>query len=228
MKTAHLRRTVTGVCLILWPLSMLGAALVQPDIGQRPEEVYDAAASSAGRIAASVAIGGPGVLFWIIAVAGVLHLVRSRGATLAHLGGGLALLGAIGHAVMAALFLVLLGIPLDGHRPDLLPVIDRIAERVFPVALPLLLLGGVGVVLLGLALRRAGQAPLATPVLVVAGFVSEFVPLPGTIGDIVLWCLVGGGLGAAAVRVLRLSDTQWQHDDGDASRRSDAPHTSHV
>ena len=205
----NVRRSATGICLVLWPLSMLGAALAQPVIGDDPAEVYDAAATQAGRIAASVAIGGPGVLLWIIAVAGVLHLVQSRGAGLANVGGGLALLGALGHAVMATLFLVLLGLPQEGDRAALVPVVDRIATHVFPVALPLLLLGGIGVVLLALALRRAGQAPLATPVLVIAGFVSEFVPLGGTMSDLVLWVLVGAGLSIAGLRVLRLSDAQW-------------------
>lgn len=206
---ARFRRATTATGLVVWPLSMLGAALVQPEIGEHPGEVYDAASTHAGRIAASVAIGGPGVLLWVVAVAGVVHLVRSRGATLVHVGGGLALLGALGHAVMATLFLVLLGLPQDGHRAELLPVLERVAGRVFPVALPLLMLGGVGVVLLAFALRRAGLAPLATPVLVSAGFVSEFVPLAGTTGDIVLWVLVGAGLGLAGLRVLGLSDEQW-------------------
>lgn len=209
MNTTRFRRTTTGMCLVLWPMSMLGAALAQPEIGEHPAEVYDAASAHAGRIAASVAIGGPGVLLWVVAVAGVVHLVRSRGATLAHIGGGLALLGALGHAVMATLFLVLLGLPQEGHRPELVPVVDRIAGHVFPVALPLLMLGGVGVVLLAFALRRAGRAPLATPVLVSAGFVSELTPLGGTTGDIVLWVLVGAGLGMAGRAVLRLSDEQW-------------------
>lgn len=208
MNTTRFRRATTATCLVLWPMSMLGAALVQPEIGEHPGEVYDAASAHAGRIAASVGIGGPGVLLWVVAVAGAVHLVRTRGATLAHVGGVLALLGALGHAVMATLFLVLLALPEDGHRAELLPVIDRVAGHVFPVALPLLMLGGIGVVLLAFALRRAGLAPVATPVLVSAGFVSEFVPLGGTTGDIVLWVLVGAGLGLAGRRVLGLADEQ--------------------
>lgn len=210
MKPARFRRTTTGICLLLWPLSMLGAAVAQPSLGQDTAHVYDAAAGQAARIATSVAIGGPGVLLWVVAVAGVVHLVRLRGATLAHLGGALALLGALGHAVMATLFLVLLGLPQAGHRADLLPVLDRIARHVFPVALPLLMLGGVGVVLLAFAMRRADRAPLATPVLVTAGFVSEFIPLGGTTGDIVLWLLVGTGLALAGARLFALSDEEWE------------------
>lgn len=209
MNTTRFHRRTTGACLSLWPLSMLGAALAQPEIGEQPAAVYDAAATGADRIAASVVIGGPGVLLWIIGVTGVVHLIGSRGATLARVGGALALLGALGHAVMATLFLVLLGVPQDGDRTELIPVLDRIAGHVFPVAFPLLMLGGVGVVLLAFALRRAGRAPLATPVLVGAGFCSEFVPLGGTTADIVLWVLVGAGYALAGWQLLRVSDEQW-------------------
>lgn len=222
MNTTRLRRITTGTCLILWPLSMLGAALAQPEIGQQPPEVYDAAATHADRIVASVAIGGPGVLLWVVAVVGVVHLIRSRGGALAVIGGGLALLGALGHAVMATLFLVLLAVPQDGHRAELLPVLDRVASHVFPVAMPLLMLGGIGVVLLAWALRRAGLAPLITPVLVTAGLVSEMFPLGGTSSDLVLWVLVGCGLAIAGQRVLVLPDERWHIAPSDSPHRADA------
>lgn len=217
MNTSRLRRTATAACLVLWPVSMLAAAVAQPEIGEQPADVYDAASTQAGQIAASAAIGTPGVLLWIVAVAGVVHLVRARGALLANVGGGLALLGAIGHAMMATLFLVLLAVPQDGYRTELLPVLDRMSGQVFPVAMPLLMLGGLGVVLLAFALRRAGRAPLATPVLVTAGFLSEFAPLSGTARDIVLWVLVGAGLALAALHVLRLDDAQWDHSSPTAT-----------
>lgn len=211
MNTSQLRRTATAVCLVIWPASMLAAAVVQPEIGGQAADVYDAAATQAGRIAASAAIGGPGVLVWIVAVAGVVHLVRTRGAALANAGGVLALLGAVAHVIITTLFLVLLAVPQDGHRAELLPVIDRISGGVFPVTMPLLMLGALGVVLLAFALWRAGLAPLATPVLVTAALSSEFVPLPGIAGDIVLWVLVGAGLAPAALRVLRRDDAQPAH-----------------
>ncbi|TCO49435.1 hypothetical protein EV646_103414 [Kribbella antiqua] len=210
MNVSKVHRTATGLSLILWPLSMLGAAVVQPVIGERATDVYDAAAAHAVRIGTSVAIGGPGVLFWAVAVAGSVQVLRSRGARLGHLGGVLALLGALGHAVMATLFLVLLGLPQDGHRAELVPVVERIAAHVFPVAMPLLLLGGVGVVMLSFALRREGWAPKATPALVTAGFLSEFVPLGGTAGDVVLWTIAGAGVALSGTRMLRVSDEEWQ------------------
>lgn len=207
---SRFRRIATGTSLIVFPLSMLGAALAQPVLGEEARQVYDAAVAHPGRIAASAAVGTPGVLLWIVAVAGTVHLVRERGAALAHVGAGLALLGTLGHMVMATLFLVLLGLPQTGDRTQLVPALDRIAGHVFPLAMPLLLLGAIGLVLLSIALRRAGQAPLATPLLVGFGFLSEFVPFGGTTGDVVLWALAGTGLALVGLRVLAMTDAQWQ------------------
>ncbi|MFN2536846.1 MAG: hypothetical protein ABR549_01670 [Mycobacteriales bacterium] len=203
------RRRSSGVSLILFPLSMLGAALAQPALGDKPAQVYDVAAAHPGRIAASVAIGLPGVALWVVGIVGAVHLVRRRGAVLSHIGGGLALLGAVAHAMMATLLLVLLALPRAGDRSQLVPAVDRIASHVFPVAMPLLALGGIGVLLLAFALRRAGQVSRGVPVLVLLGFISEFVPWPGTTGDVVLWLFVGAGLGLVGRRVLTMADVDW-------------------
>lgn len=203
------RRRASGVSLILFPLSMLGAALAQPALGDKPAQVYDVAAAHPGRLAASVAIGLPGVALWVAGIVGAVHLVRRRGAVLSHIGGGLALLGAVAHAMMATLFLVLLALPKTGDRAQLVPAVDRVASHVFPVATPLLVLGGIGVLLLAFALRRAGQVPRVVPALVLLGFLSEFVPLPGTSGDVVLWVLVSAGLGLVGRRVLTMADEDW-------------------
>lgn len=206
---SRFRRIATGTSLLVFPLSMLTAALVQPEIGDKPAEVYDAAVGHAGKLVASVAIGLPGLILWIIAVAGAVHLVRRRGVVLGHVAGALALLGVLGHMMVATLFLVLSGLPRAADRAALVPALDRIASHVFPVAMPMLLLGGVGLVLLSLALRKAGRVPLATPVLVLLAFLSEFVPLPGNAGDVLLWALAGTGLGLAGTAVLRMDDTTW-------------------
>ena len=203
------RRRATGACLIAFPLSMLAAALVQPALGDEGADVYDAAVAAPGRIAASAAVGIPGLLLWVVAVAGAVHLVRGRGSRLAHVGGGLAVLGVLGHMAVATLFLALLGLPREADRAALVPALDRIAGHVFPVAMPLLVLGGIGLVLLAFGLWRAGQAPAATPALLALAFLSAFVPMGGTWGDVTLWLLAGTGLGLVGLRVLRMGDAAW-------------------
>lgn len=225
MSTSHprrFRRQATGASLIAFPLLMFIPALIQPTLGDQPTQVYDAAVGQSARLVSSVAIGLPGVLLWIVAVAGAVHLAQPRAVKLGHIGGGLALLGALGHMVNATLLLVLAGLPRAADRTVLIPALDRIAKHVFPVALPMLVLGGLGLVLLAFALNRAGRAPTATPVLVLLAFVSEFAPLPGRAPDLVLWALAGTGLGLAGLAVLRMDDTTWEHPRG--AQDTLAPH----
>ena len=188
---------------------MAGAALAQPKMGDTAAEVYHAASVEPNRIRQSIFIGLPGLLLWIIGVAGLVHLVRQRGVVLAHIGGLLALLGALGHMINVTLFLVLLGIPNSTDSAALILAVDRISHHVFPVAMPLLFLGAIGIFLLALALRRAGIAPMATPILVGLSIVAEFIPFPGITGDVVTWILVLIGFGFVSASIQKMSNLEW-------------------
>ena len=188
---------------------MAGAALAQPKMGDTAAEVYHAASVEPNRIRQSIFIGLPGLLLWIIGVAGLVHLVRQRGVVLAHIGGLLALLGALGHMINVTLFLVLLGIPNSTDSAALILAVDRISHHVFPVAMPLLFLGAIGIFLLALALRRAGIAPTATPILVGLSIVAEFIPFPGITGDVVTWILVLIGFGFGSASIQKMSNLEW-------------------
>ena len=188
---------------------MAGAALAQPKMGDTAAEVYHAASVEPNRIRQSIFIGLPGLLLWIIGVAGLVHLVRQRGVVLAHIGGLLALLGALGHMINVTLFLVLLGIPNSTDSAALILAVDRISHHVFPVAMPLLFLGAIGIFLLALALRRAGIAPTATPILVGLSIVAEFIPFPGISGDVVTWILVLIGFGFVSASIQKMSNLEW-------------------
>lgn len=206
---SRFRRLTTGASLVVFPLCMLAAALAQPALGETATQVYDAASSHPGRLIVSAVIGFPGLVLWIVAVAGSVHLVRARGVVFAHFGGALSLLGALAHMIVFTLYLVLIGLPLESDRAVLIPAVDRIAGHVFPVAFPFLTLGAIGILLLAVALKRAGRAPLATPILVGLGLLTEFIPVGGIAGDVILWALVGTGLGLAGLRVLRMDDMTW-------------------
>lgn len=193
-KSKSFRRNITSGAMIAWPLAMLFAALAQPKIGEAATDVYAAAVSHSNRLSLSLLIGIPGIVFWLIAISGITNRIQERGSVLAIVGGTLATLGALGHMVNASLYLVLLGIPSSGHEDILVPTIDRIAKHVFPVAMPMLMLGAIGVFLLGLSLHRGGFTSKATPILLGLSIVAEFIPFPGITGDVVIWALVGIGL----------------------------------
>ena len=208
-EASRFRRVSTSASLIIWPLLMAGAALAQPKMGETAAEVYQAASVEPNRLTQSIFIGLPGLLLWIIGVVGMVHLVRQRGVVLAHIGGLLALFGALGHMINVTLYLVLLGIPNNTDSAALILAVDRISKHVFPVALPLLFLGAIGIFLLALALQRAGIAPKTTPILVGLSIVAEFIPFPGITGDVVTWILVLIGFGFVSAYIQKMNDLEW-------------------
>lgn len=189
---------------------MAGAALAQPKMGETAADVYQVASTEPKGFTQSIIIGLPGLLLWIIAVAGMVHVVRQKGVVLAHIGGFLALFGALGHMIMVTLYLVLQGIPSNTGSSVLILAVDRISHHVFPVAMPLLFLGAIGIFLLALALRRAGIAPIATPILIGLSIVAEFIPFPGISGDVVTWTLVFVGLGLVSLSIQKMDNLAWE------------------
>ena len=208
-EASKFRRLSTSASLIIWPVLMAGAALAQPKMGQTAADVYQAASSEPSRLTESIIIGLPGILLWIIAVVGMVHLVRQKGVVLVHIGGLFALFGALGHMIIVTLYLVLQGIPSNTDSSVLILAVDRISHHVFPVAMPLLFLGAIGIFLLALALRRAGIAPIATPILVGLSIVTEFIPFPGITGDVVTWVLVFVGLGFVSASIQKMDNLAW-------------------
>jgi hypothetical protein len=211
-RPSSFRRQCTAISLFVWPAAMMLAAVVQPTLGEDPAQVYSAAVAQPGRLAVSAAIGLVGVLAWIIGTAGLVHVVRGRAVGLAHTGGGLSLLAAIAHVMIATLFLVLIGLSSSKDQPATVEAIDHVASQVFPIAMPLLFLGAIGILLLGIAARRDRTAPAAVPILIGCGILVEFVPLPGTLGDLLTWAFVGVGLGIVGTRLLKMSNGRWNSE----------------
>ncbi|HSH81200.1 MAG TPA: hypothetical protein VLA19_21925, partial [Herpetosiphonaceae bacterium] len=95
----RLRGTLAGLCLFLAALVLAVAQLVHP--GQGEAGFVQTMVDNPGRVqAASLLVILSSVLF-VPALVGLLRLVRDRGTVLGHLGVGLALIGAIGHAIWA-------------------------------------------------------------------------------------------------------------------------------
>ena len=84
----------------------------------------------------------------------------------------------------------------------LVDALDRIASTVFPVSMPLMMLGALGLVVLAFGLRRSGLAPALVPALVTASVLVEFIPLPGVTGDVLVWGLLTIAFGIVGARLL--------------------------
>lgn len=153
------------------------------------------------------------VVLFVPAVLVLVHLTRRRAPVLAHLGGGLALvglLGAAGHNVFAH---VLDGAMarVEGDPSGVLAVVGPMEELPsFLVVLAMYLVGFIiGLVLLAAALHRSRSAPSWAAAGIVAGMLvysNAGTSLPLTL---VATGLLVVGLGAVAARVLSMEDNEW-------------------
>jgi len=99
----NFRRTLTGLSLIAAPLVVLVFWVALPDLPDDPAAMLAASAANRERtMVAALLLMLSSVLF-LPAFFGLIHLLRDRGVVLGHVGGGLALLGALGHITSPAL-----------------------------------------------------------------------------------------------------------------------------
>ena len=95
----NFRRTLAGLCLIAAPLAFGGSDVIRLSIEGGVEEGVGqlaAIAASPGLWQVAAILNMIGVILFVPAVLGLMHLLRGRSTVLGHLGGGLALIGVPG------------------------------------------------------------------------------------------------------------------------------------
>jgi hypothetical protein len=210
--TARFRRRIAGISLVGFPAAILAQELVGPHTPDEPAANYDAMAAQTGSLLLGNALLLVSAILLVPAVFGILHLVRGRGAALVHVGAVLGVLGALGHAALAAVSVVFVEMTRVGERDAMVALLARLDESaaVGAMIFPLVLSFGFGMLLLTLALWRARVVPAWVPAVVVAALALHL----GAPEDVAAVGLVTNALGGIAfayvgLRVLRLSDTEW-------------------
>lgn len=175
----NFRRIVAGVCLILAPLVLALAQLVHP--GQGEEGFVQTMVDNPGRVeAASLLVILSSVLF-VPALVGVLRLMRDRGSVLGLVGVGLALIGAIGHAVWAGFEIILVWMAnSEIDRAQLSAAVDGGPPSGigFTVILLMFMAGFfLGLIFLAVGLWRSRAVPRWAAALIAVGPLFEFLPV---------------------------------------------------
>jgi len=226
----NFRRTLTGLSLIAAPLVLLVTFVALPDLPDDPTAMLAAIAANRERtMVAALLLMLSSVLF-LPAFVGLIHLLRDRGVVLGHLGGGLALLGALGHVARATYFLVFVHMATGGaDRAQMVVLMNRIQGD--PAWLPInLTLAGfdIGLLLLGIGLWRARVVPrwaAAGIVLAIVLIIIGVVIIDG--GPIIVLVVLAGlaiSLGAIGWTVLRMSDGDWERLPEQGDKRLQAAH----
>ena len=126
----HFRRLVAGFCLIASPLVLLFGAVLHPQSKEAAAQHIAVVADNPGRYYAAHAIILVGLALFLPAILGLMHLLRERATTFAHLGGGLAMVGVLGATAVVAvdgIVISQMGQP-DANVEEMAALLDRIKE----------------------------------------------------------------------------------------------------
>jgi hypothetical protein len=161
-------------------------------------------------------------LLWLLllipAVLGLLHLLRSGGALLGHIGGGFVLAGAVGAAAYRGVNLGQLQVVESGLRQG--QVLTAFGQPSLG-SVVVMLISAIGLVigyaLLAVGLWRTRAAPRGASGLIVAFLVVDIVGLAAGANKgvlLVAHTLLLVGLGWIGVKMLAMSDAQWRAQVG--------------
>ncbi|GES03810.1 hypothetical protein Acor_58760 [Acrocarpospora corrugata] len=208
--SVRFRRSATGLLLIVAPLLQLIAMLVDPGTWGDDRESVSYGDNPALAQLQSVLYHWSWILL-PVAIIGVLHVARRRGAVLGHIGGAFSVLG----------FLALSGMlmidPVEwylGQRntPDqaakIFDEIFNLPGIVFGFQMPWIFLGPIGAGLVVFALRRAGFAPWWVVGTILLGWWIGFLIPYGPV-LIPFWAAPVAGFGYLGVKVLKMTDAEW-------------------
>jgi hypothetical protein len=203
------RRVTAGVSLI----GFSGLLLVDEVIDTGPstaQEFYGAAATGGDRLIWAAVVLLLSAVLTIPAIYGIVHQARDRGTVLAHLGGALSMLGALGHTAIATLYVAMLSLA-GGGRDEMLAYADRLLNGTAAAILivPLIICFPVGMALLAFAAWRAGLVPGWGPALVSLAALTAFLPTGGEAVALTAYSVLTAVYTWIGVHTLRLRDAEW-------------------
>jgi hypothetical protein len=202
-----LRRRACALALPGIPLALLAGALVAPTESIENADQLRAAAAHAGRWQASALFELLTAALFPLAAAGIVHVVRRRGAALAHVGALFAGLGTLGMTSIALRHLFIYGLTAT-DQASALRVLDRLDDHAGAIAMPLMIAGPLAWIVLAGAAARAGLVSRWVIGGTVVFALVDMLPIPAAEE---LQSLVGlGAFGALAFALLRLDDAQWE------------------
>ena len=208
------RRMACGLCLLVGPLLLLGANILDPAAGNGDDdrEYLKALADDPDMAQLSTALWIYGFALMAIGIIGVIHVIRRRGVVLANIGGALALLGMIFFVALVTTTVNEI-VTVENLGVD---AAERLSDEIedywvaYTVLVPALLGTLIGFVLLAIAIVRSGLAHIAAGVLIIVGILAVAASDTSHAAAIVSNALLLGGWGLVGLRLLGLSDEQWE------------------
>ena len=219
----RLRRVTAGACLVAFPLVLIAQEFTNPLSEGTGADFFELTSASRGALVPSMLLLMIFALLMAPAASGVLHQARDRGAALANTGAVLLVLGGLGFFGEGVIYMAASALP-GGDPAEMAGYFDRLTDSslVGIVSTTLMLSFGLGAAVLPWAAWRAGAVSWWVPALATVAIVAEFgLPFRSTVTEIVVFGALTTAYGAIGLRVLRMTDAEW--DGVRPSVPSDAP-----
>lgn len=222
----HFRRLVAGFCLIAAPVVLLTGALLHPQNKDPASAHLAVVADNPSRYYLAHAILLAGVVLFLPAILGIMHLVRERATRFGHIGGGLAMIGLFGAAAIVSVD----GIATSqmsqpqANVAEMAALLDRIKESAGTRAIAVV--GAVGflfgMLLLAYGLWRARAVQPWMAGLIAAAAITFFIAqvTENQITFAIAFAVYLVALGPLGWRILTESDEEWAQV---AARPTDTP-----
>lgn len=217
------RRVGAGLALIVASVMFVVADLIAPAFSDDTTEYLTEVADSTGAQAAAGLLQVFAFPLLVVGVLAVAHLIRGRGVILAHLGAFAAVIG-LGAFPALAVTGVIDSVAVDtiGVSQSVALVEDGFEDSTAAIVLLVLILlpSFLAAVLIGAAVWRSALAPWWIGAAIIAGIVllfagsSQALRLAGDVLHLI-------GFGYLGVRMLKMSDAEWDRPPTDWREGSD-------
>lgn len=220
---ANFRRSLAAIGLILGPLALLAATIVEPDTADEGAAYLADVAENAGRVEATTILYLIGFTALLAGVIGIVHVIRERGVVLAHIAGVLAAVGLVFFVGLVTTSLYDLSLAENASRAEAVKAYDGVEDyaTAYVVLAPALLGTMIGSILLAVAAWRARFAPVWVPVVIFVGFLGIMAGEGSKAINIVANLLLLAGFGFMGLKLFGMTDDEWERPE----TAPPAPHT---
>lgn len=206
------RKTVAGICMILCPAAFLASSLVAPGFESDAAAFAAVVAQSPDAFAAAQLLALVGWALFLPAVLGIMHMLRERGVAEGHVGGTLAIVGAVAAIAQAGFALAVWQAGSVEQMTALLAAMDDGSLTMLVLsALPLAVALGTIVLAWGLYRREFVAAWMAASIALSAVALALASVIAAQWLFVAAALLLLAGLGSLGRMVLGESVEDWQH-----------------
>jgi hypothetical protein len=217
-----------GLCLLIGPTMLLLATILDPVAGEGGDDdraYLKALADDPDMAQLSTALWIYGFALVAIGIIGAVHVIRGRGVVLANLGGMLAIFGLIMFVALVTTTVNDINVAENLGVDAGVKLSDSIEDYwvAFVVLVPALLGTLIGFILLGVALIRSKLTHIAAGILIIVGILAVVPSEESQVIGIIANLLLLGGWGLVGLKLLGMSDAQWDGREPLDGDRPEAP-----